>query len=70
MTCARCGATVLDRMRHLAWHARNDDPDNRLAEPTGTRGAAETTAPRTRTAEAALSTTALAPEHERGHDEP
>ena len=32
MTCARCGATIGDRMTHLAWHATHDDLENRLAE--------------------------------------
>jgi hypothetical protein len=44
MTCARCGATIGDRMTHLAWHARHDDVESRLAELEGARAPTETTA--------------------------
>ena len=32
MICARCGAVVGDRMRHLSWHAMHEDLEGRLAE--------------------------------------
>lgn len=31
MICARCGATMFDRITHLAWHAGQEDLEDRLA---------------------------------------